>query len=499
MLKIFFLCSVVFYLMSCGTKNEPPEPLDPNKKIEDQQRLKTALEREQELKKKAQKADIEGTSTPIANGSNQNPPSPTSTQTSKAQTPTAQSPTAQTPTAQSPTAQTPTAQSPTTQSTTVPLPRPPLVVVAPVCTRTYIIKQAILKKSGKTDCRNVTVEDLQAIVALVLGSTDMFSSYPIITSLKSGDFSGLTSLEILRLEDNRIKTLPPGIFDGLISLKSLDLESNRIKTLPPEIFNRLTSLKHLNLSHNHNRMANFPPNVFSELTTLEWLNLAQGASGCDRPPFLPIYTEMFDNLTSLKTLILGDEFKSLPNGMFKNLGSLNNLFISGCFQTLPSTIFRGLNSLENLGISSRDESLTHLPEEIFSHLLLLKKLRIAYSSLESLPPRIFAGLSLLEELNLWDNKLTLLPEPIFQGLTSLKILTLYSNDIQSFFPNTFKGLLSLEQLTVRANIHLTSFPPGALEGLPSLEMVDTGATKINATERARIKKELQHPSSRVVY
>ena len=463
--------------MSCDTKNESPEPLDPNKKIEDQQHLKTALEREQELKKKAQKADIEGTATPIADGSNQPLPSPTSTQTSKTQTP--------------------TAQSPTTQSTTVPLPRPPLGVVAPVCTRTYIIKQAILKKSGKTDCRNVTIEDLQAIVALVLGSTDMFSSYPIITSLKSGDFSGLISLEILRLEENRIKTLPPGIFDGLISLTALDLEGNIIKTFPPGIFNGLISLKSLNLSHIS--ATTFPPNVFSKLTTLEWLNLTQSTSGCNRPPHLPIYVEMFDNLTSLKTLALRDDFTSLPNGIFKNLGSLNNLFISGCFQTLPSTIFKGLNSLENLGISSRNENLTHLPQEIFSHLHLLKKLRIASSSLESLPPRIFEGLSLLEELNLWDNKLTLLPEQIFQGLTSLKILTLFYNDIQSFFPNTFKGLLSLERLTVRGNIHLTSFPPGALEGLPSLEVLDTGGTKINATERTRIKKELQHPSSRVVY
>ena len=456
-MKSFLFCSVVCFLVSCGNKNESPKKLlDPNKKIEDQKRLEKALELEQELRKKVQQADIEGTTTPIVNDS-----TPSSTQKS------------------------------TTQPTAVPLSRQSPSVVTPVCARTPIVKKAILKKSGKTDCKNITIEDLQAIVALVLGSTNPWSTYPTIFSLKSGDFSGLTSLKILNLAGNSLRTLPEGIFDELTSLEVLNLAENNLQTLPAGIFDGLILLKELNL-----RWCGwdifFQKNLFSKLTNLEYLDLLQGYGMCNpSSPSMYLSVEIFNKLTSLQTLMLSDDFTSVPNGIFKNLSSLKNLHIGGCFQTLRSTVFTGLNSLEILSISSYKDNLTILPQEIFSPLNLLKELDLSNNGLESLPPFMFKGLSLLEKLHLNDNNLTLLPEQIFQGLTLLKELWLQGNEMQSLPPRIFKGLSSLETLLLNGN-DFTSFPPGALEGLPSLKYLSLAGIDINAEELARVRKELRY-------
>ena len=469
--KFFLFCFVTCFLISCGDKDKPPKPLDPNKKAEDQKRLEDALKLEQELRKKAQQADIDGTATPVGDSALvTNSPSPI-----------------------------PPATPPTVPPTTAPLPqtRPlPPTPVTPVCDRTRIIQQAILKKSGKTNCKNVTVEDLQAIVALILGSSHPMSTYPAIFSLKSGDFSGLTSLKILNLAGNELRTLPPGIFNGLISLEVLSLEDNSsLKNLTPEIFNGLVSLKELHLGGCC--VESLPPNVFSTLAVLEYLNLGQMHSGCD-PSSSSLYlsAEMFDKLNSLKTLILQDDFTIIPNGIFKNLSALKRLTIIGCFQALHPTTFIGLNSLEYLHIGTTySNDLPTLPQRIFSHLNLLKTLSLSNNGLESLPPLIFQGLSLLESLEFYGNKLTLLPEQLFRGLVSLKRLSLSKNDIQNLPPLIFKDLSSLETLALRWNKNLSSFPPGALEYFPFLRVLDIGVTDINAGELARIRRELKYVSN----
>ena len=52
-----------------------------------------------------------------------------------------------------------------------------------------------------------------------------------ITSLKEGDFSGLTALEELDLGDNALSSLDAGVLSGLTSLTTLNLGDNALSSL----------------------------------------------------------------------------------------------------------------------------------------------------------------------------------------------------------------------------------------------------------------------------
>ena len=91
-----------------------------------------------------------------------------------------------------------------------------------VSDRTAQVRDAIVAAvSGVTDAVNVTETHLAAITSLNLRNK-------VITSLKSGDFSGMTGLTDLNLYGNQLSSLPDGIFDGLTALTQLRLGGNTV-------------------------------------------------------------------------------------------------------------------------------------------------------------------------------------------------------------------------------------------------------------------------------
>ena len=432
---------IFFFLIACSSDKqaavtESPERQEYNKKL-----LEAAQTKEKELQKKAKQAEVQGLSTPIG----QSPSTPQQTAVPQPTTPTASSS----------------------------QPRPPVVQkpITPVCQRTSVIRYFILKKSQKTDCRKVTLEDLQSIVVLDIGAPfkgARFYERFITRSLKSGDFSGLTSLEILNLREALILeplSLPEGIFDGLISLKTLKLDGNTIYSLPP--------------------------NVFSELINLEDLDFSQ-SSGYSESKYGALSSTMFDNLRSLKYLRVTGNFSLVPEGIFKNLNALKELTFFGRIRTFPSGLFSTLTSLEYLNTGTYYTEIKTLPQGIFSNLTAIKKVRLRDIGLESLPPRLFHGLNLLENLDLSDNKLTSIPPGTFQGLARLKELDLAGNLLISLPEGVFNGLSSLEVLLLRRN-HNLNLPPGMLSELPSLKIIELAHTNMSVSkDYERIKRELQY-------
>ncbi len=77
-----------------------------------------------------------------------------------------------------------------------------------VCDRTEEIKQALMEYANKTDCNDVSLQDLTSIKYMDLADKG-------ISSLKIGDFSGLINMRVLSLRDNKIKTLPKGFLQTL--------------------------------------------------------------------------------------------------------------------------------------------------------------------------------------------------------------------------------------------------------------------------------------------
>ena len=192
-------------------------------------------------------------------------------------------------------------------------PRSATTLSGGICARTAQVRNAIVAATPATTCADVT----PAHLASLGGTLDVTSQD--ITSLKPGDFAGLTNLFALILERNALTELPADIFDPLTELEWLDLSSNTLTSLPSGIFNRLTALVDLYLSNN--ALTSLPAGIFDRLTALETLRLGGNDLGS-----LP--SGIFDRLTALTLLVLHDtslESTGLPPGIFDRLTALERL------------------------------------------------------------------------------------------------------------------------------------------------------------------------------
>ena len=80
-----------------------------------------------------------------------------------------------------------------------------------ICDRTPQVRDAITETLG-THGRS---QDCALASSYILGGMGhLFLHSKGITALKAGDFAGLTSLNALNLEDNRLATLPEDLFAG---------------------------------------------------------------------------------------------------------------------------------------------------------------------------------------------------------------------------------------------------------------------------------------------
>ena len=282
-----------------------------------------------------------------------------------------------------------------------------------ICDRTAEVQTAISKELKDKACHLVTDTDLAGI------SGELDLSEQSIASLQASDFSGLSSLEGLYLNNNALASLPEGVFSGLSSLEGLYLNNNGLTSLPAGVFSGLSSLTRLDL--NVTALTSLPAGVFSGLSSLTRLYLHSNA--------LP----------------------SLPEGVFSGLSSLTQLTLSNnALTSLPDDVFSGLSSLTTLSLHSN--GLTSLPEGVFSGLSSLTALTLNHNNaLASLPAGVFSGLSSLTVLTLYNNGLTSLPEGVFSGLSSLTSLNLHSNALPSLPAGVFSGLSSLTSLQLTAN------------------------------------------------
>ena len=303
-------------------------------------------------------------------------------------------------------------------------------VITSVCDRTPQVRDAIVKTvkkleggTGVEDCDDVTEAHLAQIRTLIVRHNAE------LTSLKSGDFDGLSNLTNLDLQGNSLTSLPADIFEGLSKLEQLALFLNSLSTVPAGVFDGLSNLRTLDMSRNQRlvgfwyqkTLSSLPAGVFGDLTSLTRLDLGVNALSS-----LPSGT--FSKLTSLTRLDLAaNNFTRLPSGTFDGLSSLIWLEMNDnqSLRSLSSDVFDGLTSLESLNMA-RCASLS-LPSGVFDEVTSLESLYLNSCILSSLPSGVFANLSSLTKLWLSSNLLRTVPADIFKGLTSLSTLDLSNN------------------------------------------------------------------------
>ena len=334
-----------------------------------------------------------------------------------------------------------------------------------VCSRTAQVRDEIVRQAPVSTCGAVTAEHLAEIEYLFLYDES-------ISSLKAGDFAGLTALELLDLGSNSISSLPATLFSGSSALIALDLSDNSFTALQANRFSGLTALEDLYLDGND--LASLDANAFSGLSALVVLDLSGNS-------LTTLSANLFSGLSALEDLYLFEnELGSLGANSFSGLTALTDLLLSGNdLGSLDASLFSGMTSLASLDLS--DAGVTSLPANGFSALSALETLHLDFNDLGSLDASAFSGLSALERLDLTKAGITGLPATVFSGLSALEVAHLDSNDLGGLDASLFSGLTSLRGLDL-SDSEITSVPSNLFSGLTVLEVLDLGYNKLSSVD-----------------
>ena len=361
-----------------------------------------------------------------------------------------------------------------------------------ICDRTPEVRDAILKALNRADCSTVASAGvrLAGIKTLSIHSKGL-------TSLRAGDFEGLTRLQSLSLNYNKLTTLPAGVFDGLDRLYQLHLYGNRLTSLPEGVFDDLTRLHTLDLSEN--RLTALPDGVFDRLTRLLRLELHTNhlvGLTRDDPVFaalsIEVDIELHDQLAvdgqtanvcdrtpEVRQAIMdegvGDDCASVELAYIRSLGVAEKGLTS-----LRAGDFEGMSNLQDLGLSGERKE-TRLPERRY-----VSVFEWWDGGLTSLPVGVFKGLANLQDLGLSGNQLTTLPEGVFEGLANLQTLSLYDNQLTALPVGVFDGLNSLQSLDLGWNrlVGLTRNDP-VFAAFSSDVDIELGSQKVDICDRTK--------------
>ena len=135
-----------------------------------------------------------------------------------------------------------------------------------VCGRTSAIADAITAAARVASCAKVTATQLGEITKLDASDGNM-------TSLASGDFSGLTSVTMLDMSGNAFTSIPSGIFAPLSALTSLDLSDALDGVAESSHSRRFSSLSLTTLKLGSNGWSELPEGILIGLASLATLDL----------------------------------------------------------------------------------------------------------------------------------------------------------------------------------------------------------------------------------
>uniref|UniRef100_A0A8C1VDD3 Leucine-rich repeats and immunoglobulin-like domains 3 n=1 Tax=Cyprinus carpio TaxID=7962 RepID=A0A8C1VDD3_CYPCA len=286
-----------------------------------------------------------------------------------------------------------------------------------------------------------------------------------ISRISAERLSSLVALETLDLSNNNIMEVRAGAFPPL-PLKNLLMNNNRISTLEHGCFSNLSGSL-LVLKLNKNRLSSIPPKIFP-LPHLQHLELS-------RNRVRRIEGLTFHGLHGLRSLkIQRNGITRLMDGAFWGLNNMEVLQLEyNNLTEVSKGWLYGLLTLQQLHLSHN--AFSRIKPDAWEFCQKLAELDLSWNQLSRLEEGSFVGLSVLEQLHIGNNRISFIADGAFRGLANLDLkyneiswtiedmngpfsaldnlrkLFLQGNRIRSVTRKSFTGLDMLEQLDLSNN------------------------------------------------
>uniref|UniRef100_A0A671TA70 Leucine rich repeats and immunoglobulin like domains 3 n=1 Tax=Sinocyclocheilus anshuiensis TaxID=1608454 RepID=A0A671TA70_9TELE len=233
------------------------------------------------------------------------------------------------------------------------------------------------------------------------------------------------------MNNNRISTLKHGCFSNLSSsLLVLKLNKNRLSSIPPKIF-PLPHLQHLYVAGapqkqlEYNNLTEVSKGWLYGLLTLQQLHLSHNTISRIKP-------DAWEFCQKLAELDLSwNQLSRLEESSFVGLGVLEQLHIgNNRISFIADGAFRGLPNLQALDLKYNEISWTI--EDMngpFSALDNLRKLFLQGNRIRSVTRKSFTGLDLLEQLDLSNNAIMSVQANAFSQMKKLTELHLNTSSL----------------------------------------------------------------------
>jgi Leucine-rich repeat (LRR) protein len=278
-------------------------------------------------------------------------------------------------------------------------------------------------------------------------------NFETITS--NASFGQSYSINVLQLQDNRIRWIERYAFSGIKNLNRLTLENNLITNLSFLLLTEMKTLEHLNIQNNS--VAIIDQSWFMLANNLFDLYMSKNL-------LTSLAANSFSNLSKLKQLVLNhNNIETIQSNSFRNLKSLTLLTLNGNkIKILESFTMTDLISMSLYGLFElNNQNIQFIQPFAFLGLNKMGALTLASNSLTSLTNNSFTGMNNLRKLDLSNNWIDWIDTKSFTGLPALKYIDMSSNLLNSTQPNVFANFTNLETLILRANqikiVHSGSF------------------------------------------
>lgn len=256
----------------------------------------------------------------------------------------------------------------------------------------------------------------------------------------------LTTLNILVLDNNNIKTITNRTLMFLHEVEFIDLSFNRITFIPSDLLQSHIHTNLLEIDLSHNLIEKIYSKTFYKLDALHTINLSSNKIGC-------IENSSFRYLRNINHIDLSyNRLKTLKDSLFEHLPNLKIIdFRFNALISFALKIFRHVSNISMpMSINISNNFVNNFDDELSTYLYIYS-LDVSHNQLKDTQSFKNVGYS-LRILYLNSNRIAILDNHAFGDLPVLEILNLSSNNISILRKRSFQGLSNLQELDLSHNL-----------------------------------------------